>query len=55
MDWNNDGNHDCRDDAYYNNVIGDGSGGSGGSCGSDGWKFYVIAFVIYIIFKLMGA
>lgn len=52
MDWNNDGNHDCHDDAYYNNVIG---GGSSGSCGIDGWKFYVIAFVIYIISKLMGA
>ena len=33
MDWNNDGKHDWRDDAFYNNVIAPEDKGSSSSHG----------------------
>ena len=55
MDWNGDGNHDWRDDAFFHNVINSdenssnsthGSNGSSSSGIGSGW---VIAIIILII------
>ena len=52
MDWNGDGNHDWRDDAFFNNVIDSNNGSSnGGHSGStsSGMGWAVILFILAII------
>ena len=53
MDWNGDGKHDGRDDAFYHNVInkdnnsngggGKGSSGGGGGTGCSSWVVDIVA------------
>lgn len=69
MDWNGDGKYDWKDDAFYNNVIDNKENGqnqdhrdalnnhnySNNDSGCSGWVVVgVIAFIVYIIAKLLG-
>lgn len=53
MDWNGDGNHDWRDDAFFNNVIdsnnSSSNNGHSGSSSSSGMGWVAILFILAII------
>ena len=64
MDWNHDGKHDWKDDAFYNNVVSDeskqrisssyGSHGGSSSSSSSGCAWFVVLCVIYFLIKLFS-
>ena len=62
MDWNGDGKHDWKDDAFYNNIIDNNSNNNSSghnygnnTTGSNGWVvFGVIIFIVYVIAKILG-
>lgn len=59
MDWNNDGKIDGRDYAFYKSMIdtdsGSSSGGSSFGEGLGSGKWIVLAIIVYVVLKIMGA
>ena len=68
MDWNHDGKHDYKDDAFFHNVVmkdssketetkssnsRNSSTGSSASS-SNGLTWFIILCIVYFIFKIIG-
>ena len=68
MDWNHDGKHDYKDDAFFHNVVmkdsgketetksSNNGGSSIGSSGSSskGLTWFVVLCIVYFISKIIG-
>ena len=67
MDWNNDGKHDWKDDAFYHNVVSDdvnkksensnnsyNGGNSSSSSSGLGVVWFLVLFIVWILSKIIG-
>ena len=58
MDWNHDGKHDWKDDAFYHNVVSDDANkkceSSSSSSGSSGAVWFLVLFIVWIFSKIIG-